>query len=120
MSAGFPELEDLYGSSGAAPSSVHAPLWPVYGACAAAVLSAVALVWAAQLQVWWGVLGYLLGGLVTPLFTVAYRMLRRRARKDPYYLPRPTWERVLLAATVTGIALGVGHAWFVATELAKR
>ncbi len=120
MTTGFPELEDLYGLGDAPGAAVRAPLWPVYGACGAVLLSALGLVWAVQHQVVWGVLGYVLAGLVTPLLTVSYRLLRRRARKNPSYLPRPGWERVLVWATVTGIVLGVAHAWFVATELAKQ
>ena len=120
MSAGFPELEDLYGLSDAPADPVHAPAWPVHGALAAVVVSAVALVWAAQREVAWGVAGYVLGALVTPLLMVTYRLLRRRARKSPWYVPRPGLERLLVAATVVGIGLGIVHAWFVATELAKR
>jgi hypothetical protein len=120
MSAGFPELDDLYGLSDAPADPVHVPVWPVHGAVAAALGSAVALVWSAQQQLVWGLVGYVLGAVVTPLLTVAHRLLRRTARKDPYYVPRPTWERLLVAATVAGIGLGIVHAWFVATELAKR
>lgn len=120
MSAGLPELDDLYGLSDRPADSVHAPAWPVYGAVAAALGSAVALAWAAQGDVLWGVVGYVLGALATPLLMVAYRLLRRAARKNPYYVPRPRLERVLVAATSAGIVLGVVHAWFVATELAKK
>lgn len=123
-SSGFPELDDLYGLGETPSPPVHAPLWPVVGAVVAALLSALALPWAArpevEQQLWWGALGYVLGALATPLLTVAYRMGRRAARKNPYYVPRPTWERVLVAATVAGITLGIAHAWFVATELAKQ
>lgn len=123
-SSGFPELDDLYGLDDAPRPPVHAPLWPVVAATVAALLSALALPWAVrpevEQQLWWGALGYVLGALATPLLTVAYRMGRRAARKNPYYVPRPRWERVLVTATVVGIALGILHAWFVATELAKQ
>ena len=120
MSAGFPELDDLYGLSDRPAEPAHAPSWPVYAAVAAALGSAASLVWALQGHVLWGVVGYLLGALATPLLMVAHRLLRRGARKDPYYVPRPRLERVLVAATGAGIVLGMAHAWFVATELAKR
>ena len=120
MSAGFPELDDLYGLSDSPAQSVHAPAWPVHGAAAAALGSAIALTWASQGDELWGVVGYVLGALVTPLLMVAYRLLRRTARKNPAYVPRPRLERLLVVATVTGIVVGVLHAWFVATELAKR
>lgn len=120
MSAGFPALDDLYGLSDRPADPVHAPAWPVYGAAAGAAGSAVALFWAAQGHVLGGVAGYALGALATPLLLVAYRLLRRTARKNPYYVPRARLERVLVAATGAGIVLGVVHAWFVATELAKR
>jgi hypothetical protein len=120
MPAGFPELDDLYGVSEAAHDPVHAPSWPVHGAVTAAVGSAVTLWWASQQHVLWGVVGYVLGALLTPLLMVAHRLLRRTARKSPWYVPRFTWERVLVTATVLGIVLGTVHAWFVATELAKR
>jgi hypothetical protein len=120
MSSGFPELDDLYGLSEAPAEPVHAPSWPVYAAVAAAIGSAVALVWASDNDIVAGLVGYVLGALATPLLTVTYRLLRRTARKDPYYVPRLTLERVLSTATSAGIVLGVVHAWFVATELAKR
>jgi hypothetical protein len=119
MSAGVPELDDLYGT--AAPAEpVHAPAWPLYAAVAAAAGSALALVWASDRHLVWGVIGYLLGALATPLLTVAHRLLRRRARKNPWYVPRRGLERAMVAATAVGILLGTVHAWYVATELAKR
>ncbi len=120
MSAGFPELDDLYGLTDRPAAPVHAPAWPVYGAAAAALVSAIALTWASQGDGLWGVVGYVLGAVATPLLMVAYRLLRRPARKNPYYVPRPRLERLLVVATAAGIVVGVLHAWFVATELAKR
>lgn len=120
MSAGFPGLEDLYGTSESDVRSVHARTWPVYGAVLAAVGSALVLWWAAQGNVPVGVTGYVLGALATPLLMVAFRLLRRSASKDPCFVPRPQLERMLTVATGLGIVIGVVHAWFVATELAKR
>lgn len=120
MSAGFPELDDLYGPSRSPAASVHAPAWPVHAAGVAALASALALVPAAQGEVLWGVLGYVLGGLATPVLTVVHRMLRRAARKNRYYVPLRRLERLLAVATALGIVLGVAHAWFLATELAKQ
>jgi hypothetical protein len=120
MSAGFPGLDDLYGPSEMPAPPGHAPSWPVHGAVVAALGSGVALLWASQGDAVAGLVGYVLGALGTPLLTVVYRLLRRTARKDPYYLPRPRLEHLLTTATGLGIVLGVVHAWFVATELAKR
>ena len=120
MSAGFPGLDDLYGASQSPASSVHAPAWPVQAAVAAALGSAVALVPAVQGSVVWGLVGYVLGGLVTPVLTVVHRMQRRAARKNRYYVPLRHLERLLAVATGLGIVLGVAHAWFLATELAKQ
>jgi len=64
--------------------------------------------------------GYLLGALVTPAFTVVYRFGRRKAAQNPFFIPKPTLERVVLAVLALGIAAGVVNAWFVATELAKQ
>ena len=119
MSAGFPELDDLYAPS-RAPSRVHAPAWPVLAAVAAALGSAMALVPAAQGGASWGLVGYLLGGVATPVLTVVHRMLRQAARKHRSYVPQVGLERALAVATAVGITLGVAHAWFLATELAKQ
>lgn len=120
MSAGFPELDDLYGPSEAPAEPGHAPSWPVHAAVLAALGSAVALIWASGGHGLAGLVGYALGALATPLLTVLYRLLRRTARKNPFYVPRPQLERLLTLATGLGIVLGVVHAWFLATELAKR
>ena len=120
MSAGFPELDDLFGASPSPASSVHAPAWPAHAAVVAALGSAVALVPAVEGDAVWGLVGYLLGGLAAPVLTVVHRTQRRTARRNRYYVPLRRLERLLAVATGLGIVLGVAHAWFLATELAKQ
>jgi hypothetical protein len=98
---------------------VLAPRWPVLAATLSSALAVLAVMPGAQnLSI--AAIGYLLGALVTPAFTVAYRFGRRRAAQNPFFIPRPSLERVVLAILASGIAAGVVNAWFVATELAKQ
>lgn len=93
--------------------------WPVIAAAASATLAVLAVMPGAHdLAV--GAAGYLLGALVTPAFTVIYRFGRRRAAQNPFFIPQPMLERIVLAILATGIFAGVVNAWFVATELAKQ
>lgn len=109
---------DFTSATGTA-TPVRAPAWPAVAATASALIAVVAILPATS-QLLVAVGGYVLGALVTPGFTVAHRFGRRKAANDPFYVPTPAVERLLLVVLVSGIAAGLLHAWFIATELAKQ
>lgn len=98
---------------------VTAPSWPAYAAAATAVLAFVMLVRATH-SLSFAITGYVLGALVAPALTVVYRFLRRSAATSPFFIPRLSVERLVVAVLAVGILAGVVNAWFVATELAKQ
>jgi hypothetical protein len=102
-----------------AVTPVLAPRWPVAAAALSSALAILAVTPGAHILSI-AAAGYLLGALVTPAFTVIYRFGRRRAAQNPFFIPKPALERVVLAILGLGIAAGVVNAWLVATELAKQ
>jgi hypothetical protein len=98
---------------------VLAPRWPILAAGLSSALAILAVMPGAH-SLTIAAVGYLLGALATPAFTVLYRFGRRKAAQNPFFIPQPTLERVVLAILALGIAAGVVNAWFVATELAKQ
>jgi hypothetical protein len=98
---------------------VLAPRWAVFAAALSSALAILAVIPGAH-NLYIAAAGYLLGALVTPAFTVVYRFGRRRAAQNPFFIPKPAFERIVLAILALGIAAGALNAWFVATELAKQ
>lgn len=98
---------------------VTPPKWPAVIAAMGA-LAAVALIPSGGHSLRFAVTGYALGALLVPIFTVLYRFARQKAATHPFYVPRITLERLVLASLLLGITGGLIHAWLVATELAKR
>jgi hypothetical protein len=112
---------DFAGLSTPAPAAsggVRAPAWPLFGAAAAAVLSAALLFMASSIPA--TAAGYCLGCLAVPLFVVGFRFLKMKASTSPLYLPRAALDRAATGLVAVGLAVGVVNAWFLATELAKR
>jgi len=100
-----------------------APVWPLVGAAASAAAAAGLFLWAfladvGHLSV--AVSGYVLGGLVTTVWFVLHRVATQRAARSVWFSPRPALDRCAMALLGTGIAVGLVHAWALATELAKR
>lgn len=111
------DFSGLSATNAVAP--VLAPRWPVLAAALSSALAILAVMPGAHnLSI--AAAGYLLGALVTPAFTVVYRFRRRKAAQNPFFIPKPTLERIVVAILALGIAAGVLNAWFVATELAKQ
>ena len=98
---------------------VRAPAWPAAaaGLCA---LASLALVVPGSGSLPLAVVGYVLGALVVPAFTVIYRFGRRSAAQSPFFLPKLAVDRAVLLILVLGIVGGMANAWFIATELAKQ
>lgn len=98
---------------------VFAPRWPI-GAAGLSSALAILAVMPGRHNITIAVTGYLLGALATPAFTIVYRFGRRKAAQNPFFIPKPALERVVLAILALAMAAGVANAWFVATELAKQ
>lgn len=98
---------------------VKAPTWPIWMAVATAVASVLLLLPASSSSAL-AIAGYCAGAVLTPAFTVIFRFGKQSATQNPFYIPQRSAERLLQVALVVGILAGVGHAWLVATELAKQ
>ncbi len=99
--------------------SVRVPAWPGAVAAAAALVSAGLLVVASGQPVVC-VVGYLLGAVAAPALAVVHRVLAERARKHPWFVYAARPGQMVMLALALGMAAGLGHAWFLATELAKQ
>lgn len=64
-------------------------------------------------------LGYVLGGIVSIVFSSVYRALRNGLRPHPRFRPQPALDRLLPIGVVLGILAGLSNAVLLATELAK-
>jgi hypothetical protein len=65
-------------------------------------------------------LGYVFGALLAPLLVVVHRFAVRSAARDLYYVVQPRLKWVAMAALTIGVCAGAGHAWLIATALAKQ
>lgn len=111
------EFGSLVGRSSG--TSVAAPKWPVVALTVVTLLAALAI-WPGSGSLWVAAGGYMLGALVAPAVTVAYRFARRSAAKSPFFIPNRQTERLVLVLLVLAVVSGAMNAWFVATELAKQ
>lgn len=109
----------------AVPSAVRArtPRWPAV-VLVVVVLVAGGLVAAqraddAQVRLAAAALGYVLGALVTTVFASVYRSRGNTARLSNEFRPRPWLDHLVTGALVVGVLVGLLHAFFLATELAK-
>jgi hypothetical protein len=92
---------------------------PSAAALVSAVLSASALL-PAQSHLSLAYLGYVLGALVAPLLVVVHRFAVRSAARDLYYVMQPRLTWIAMTAFTIGVCAGAGHAWLIATALAKQ
>jgi hypothetical protein len=98
--------------------SVRAPGWPAWLGFALATVAAGLLVWREVFVV--GIAGYVLASLIAPSFVVVFRVLERRASRSLAYVRRSGLARIARITLVIALFAGALHAWFIATELAKR
>ncbi len=66
------------------------------------------------------VVGYVLGAVFGPFFAVAHRYSQEKSRKHPRFVNHVSRSRLVSTSVVAGVAIALVHAWFIATELAKR
>lgn len=98
---------------------VRPPLTPSISALVTSV-TAAALLAPARDHLAFAIAGYILGALVSPVLVVVHRFTARAAKRQPTYVLRPRIKWIVMAALLLGVTAGLGHAWYIATELAKR
>ena len=112
-------LGETHQDASDAAVSVRVPTWPAYAALLSSLLAAGLLVQASGRPVIAG-LGYVFGAVITPVFAVAHRILYESTRKNPWFVHSEIPGRIVIVALTIGLVAGMGHAWFLATELAKQ
>lgn len=105
------------------PHVARAPTWPIFGTATCVSLS-VAIV-AAELtplreSMPVSLAGYLLATLVAAMFVVLHRAKVQSAQRHQYYVARPSLDAWAVRLLAAGLALGLWHAYVLATEIAKR
>ena len=98
--------------------SVSVARWPGYVAVTA-TCAAIALLLLTPGTVGYAA-GYVLGAVVGPVMAVAHRFSFESRQKNPWFVRSLTPGRLIAAAVGLGLAVGLVHAWLLATELAKR
>ena len=58
--------------------------------------------------------------LLSPVLVVVHRFTSRAAKRQPTYVVRTRVKWIVMAALALGVTVGLGHAWYIATELAKQ
>jgi hypothetical protein len=112
-------IRDPFASAPAATTrSVSAPSWPAWSGLALATAATVLLIWADSFII--GIAGYMIACLLAPAMVVVFRALERQARRSLTYVHQRKLARVAVAGLVLALLAGAVHAWFIATEIAKR
>lgn len=95
---------------------VKAPVLLVALAGAALAISAMLLVFQG---VWFSVAGYLLAPLVVTVLVSLYRFKDIHASQSVWYASSPKQRKISSILIVVSFVVGLGHAWVIATEVAK-
>jgi len=98
--------------------SAQAKSWPAIAALALGGLSLALLPVALPLSA--SVACYAVAALLAPALVVFYRVSERTAQQSVRYVRRQLPRRIAVLAVAMGLLAGAGHAWLIATELAKR
>lgn len=110
-------VDSLLNTGPTSANRVTAPNWPARTAAVVCLVAIALLVWRPNTPAL--VVGYVLGAVACPALAVVHRFMTENRRKSPWYVRTSGSGRVLLVAVLTGVAVGVLHAWLLATELAK-
>lgn len=63
--------------------------------------------------------GYLLAPLIVTAAVSAYRFRDIRASQSPWYAASPKQRQLSTVILICSFLVGLGHAWLIATEIAK-
>jgi uncharacterized membrane protein YuzA (DUF378 family) len=110
------------------PSAAHArpvraPRWPVLGATGLLGVSAVVLVLVVlgdQTSMLATSLGYATGAVGVSILVVVHRLRTQQVDHSPQYQPSGPLAAAARVLLLLGLAVGLGNAYFLATEIAKR
>ncbi|HEY8720196.1 hypothetical protein [Pengzhenrongella sp.] len=104
--------------------TVRPARWPVLGATACAAVSAAILVLAIlgneRTSLGLTGFGYLAGSIGVSLLVVVHRMRKQQAEQSLWFEPRPGLAAAARVVLWFGLLVGLGNAFFLATEIAKR
>lgn len=108
----------------AAPTSgesVRVARWPSLLAASSAGAAALLLVLTyGRHDVPLFLVGYLLGAVVTPIAAVLHRFYLFSRQTSLWFVRNLVPGRIVVTALIIGLAAGMVHAWWLATELAKK
>ena len=100
------------------------PRWPVLGATGCAAISAailgLAILGDQRTSLALTALGYLAGSIGVSLLVVVHRIRKQRAEQSLWFEPRPGLATAARWVLWIGLLVGLGNAYFLATEIAKR
>lgn len=99
-----------------APVVLKPPVWILAAAAAVLAVSALLLLLSG---LWVSVLGYLLAPLGVTALVSYFRVRDIQAQQSPRYSPSQRRQQAAVALLITSVAVGCGHAWFAANEIAK-
>lgn len=98
--------------------SVSVARWPGYVAVVATLTATALLLFTPGTAGY--ATGYILGAVVGPVLAVAHRFSVESRQKSPWFVRSLIPGRIIAAAVGLGLAVGLIHAWLLATELAKQ
>ena len=111
------------GPSAAQTRPVRAPRWPVVGAAVLLAVSAAVLVLVVlgdQPSMLATGVGYVTGAIGVSLLVVVHRLRTQQIDHSPRYQPSSALAAAGRLVLLLGLAVGLGNAYFLATEIAKR
>lgn len=105
---------------GARPAATTPPSWPVVLQALAVPASAVLAWLVAERDAPWqlALVGYVLGAVASVLLLTVYRSISS-LRRSKAFRRSPVLDRAAQALAVSGLLVGLGCGYLVATELAK-
>lgn len=96
--------------------STKAPAWLVWAAVGVLAISAGLLVGRSLTT---SVIGYLLAPLVVTALVSFFRYKDVLASRSNVYTKSPGLQRTATITVIISFLVGIGHAWFIATDIAK-
>lgn len=99
------------------PAPVARPPIALLGAAGAALVVAALCLVPRSLVL--SVIGYLLAPIAVTILVSWFRYRDARASQSPYYATQPGQMRLATVMVVVSFLIGLGHAWIIATEVAK-
>ncbi len=98
------------------PVVLKPPVWILFVAAAVLTTSGVLLLFDG---LWASALGYLLAPLGVTALVSIFRVRDIQAQQSPRYSPSRRRQQTAAVLLIVAVAVGCGHAWFAAIDIAK-